>query len=157
MQGMASPAPEVSDSLMDVLRLRAAQARDHGTAYLAPVADPDSMLYWLTQAAGQMREAAGRIQVHVAASLSVDQSTIGRFESGISWPRNPDKTIRAYADDLDIEPIQIWEEALRLWAEHRASTPPDAVQIVEQGSQQRQARPARSGASKRRSPSSAAA
>lgn len=92
--------------------------------YLAAVpehAEPDSMLYWLTRVCREKRELAGRLQVHVAASLSRNQSTIDRFEEGIAWPRNPDATVRAYADDLSVTAIELWQEALRRWSAHLAS------------------------------------
>lgn len=107
--------------LMGVLRERQEQAGTVCAPYLAPVANDDTMLYWLAKAAKGLREAAGRKQVHVAAGADVDQSSVWRFEEKGRWPRDPDKIIRAYADDLDIEPIQIWGEAIRLWNEQLAA------------------------------------
>lgn len=79
------------------------------------------MLYWLATAAKQLREEAGRKQVHIAASLSTDQSSIYRFERTDTWTRDPDLLIAAYADDLDIEdPREIWELALTMWREQGA-------------------------------------
>lgn len=75
------------------------------------------MLYWLAQAAKQAREAAGRKQVHVAASANKDQSSIYRFEAAQGWSRDTDLILAAYADDLDIDPLDIWETAIRLWRE----------------------------------------
>lgn len=75
----------------------------------------DTMLHWLAAAARDAREAQGRKQVHVAASLGLNQETIGRFERARTWPRDPDAIIAAYADDLGIEPIDLWEDALRRW------------------------------------------
>lgn len=77
------------------------------------------MLPWIGGAARAAREAGGRKQVHIAATLGVDQSTIGRFEGGRAWPRDPDKVIAAYADDLDITPLEIWDAALRMWRADR--------------------------------------
>jgi transcriptional regulator with XRE-family HTH domain len=78
----------------------------------------DTMIYWLARAARELREANDRKQVHVAAELSMDQSSIYRFETGESWPRHTDVVVAAYAADLDIEdPREIWELALRLWNE----------------------------------------
>ncbi len=74
------------------------------------------MIEFLAQAAKAAREAAGRKQVHIAAELSSDQSTIYRFEQG-RWPRDPDQLIAAYAEDLDLDPRDIWAEALKLWRE----------------------------------------
>ncbi len=106
--------------LLDFLRERETQARAHGTAYLASVSNPDTMLFWLARAARTAREAAGRKQIHVAATgVGRDQSTVNRFEKGTAWPRSADLMVKQYADDLEIDEIDIWAEALRLWHEHR--------------------------------------
>lgn len=77
------------------------------------------MIHWLAQAARQLREEAGRKQVHIAATMSIDQSTIYRFEQGNTWPKRADLVVAAYAEDLDIsDPREIWELAMRLWREH---------------------------------------
>jgi hypothetical protein len=79
---------------------------------------PNTMLYWLANTARQLREDKDRKQVHIAAALSTDQSSIYRFEQGKTWTRDPDRLVAAYADDLDIEdPREIWELALRRWRE----------------------------------------
>jgi hypothetical protein len=117
---MTSTTSAAPVSLLDVLRLREKQARGHGATYLAPVASEDSMLYWLSRACTTARKTAKRRQVHVAASADVDQSTIARFERGVSWPRDPDKVVSAYAEDLDVEPVDLWQEAMRLWSESRS-------------------------------------
>jgi hypothetical protein len=118
---MPRTAPRTEHSLLDVLNQRQAQARNARRTYLAPVADEDSMLFWLAQAAKSARESADRKQVHVAAGADVDQSTIWRFEQAGAWPRNTDRVVAAYADDLDVDNIDLWEEAMRLWREHRAA------------------------------------
>jgi hypothetical protein len=102
-------------SLLDVLRERQQQAAIAGAPYLAPVPDSHGMLHWIGLAAGQARKAAERKTVHVGASADMDQSTVWRFEEGVAWPRKPEALVNAYADDLDVEPIELWEEALRLW------------------------------------------
>jgi hypothetical protein len=80
------------------------------------------MLYWLSLAAKQMREEADRLQVHVAASLSKNQSTIARFEDAQGWPRNVDLTVAAYADDLGVHPRELWARALELWSSANGSS-----------------------------------
>ena len=132
MQGTARTASDAPVSLLDVLSQRQAQARRHGATYLAPVADQDSMLFWLARACKAAREAAGRKQVHVAASANSDQSTIARFEKATAWPRATDQIVAAYADDLDIDPLDLWQEAMRLWADDRAgglSEPPELAPL----------------------------
>lgn len=75
------------------------------------------MLYWLAQAAKQARETAERKQVHVAAEADKDQSSVYRFEQGEAWPRDTDLMVTAYAQDLDIDVIDLWEAALKMWRE----------------------------------------
>lgn len=82
------------------------------------------MLYWLARAAKELREEAGRKQVHIAATMSIDQSSIYRFEQGNAWPRQTDLVVAAYAEDLEIADARdIWRRALDLWdAEGEAPT-----------------------------------
>jgi hypothetical protein len=82
----------------------------------------DAMLPWLAQAARELRERKGRKLVNVASSLGASESTVWRFENSMGWPERPDLMIAAYADDLDIEPLAIWEHALELWERARSAT-----------------------------------
>jgi hypothetical protein len=86
------------------------------------VANEDSMLFWIAAACKLAREHGDRIQSQVAASAVVDQSTINRFENHIAWPKNggADRLVKAYADDLEVDPFELWREAMRLWEQHRA-------------------------------------
>lgn len=118
---MATATSQNVVPLMDVLRERQARAQAHTGAYLAPVPDEENMLFWLARAARQARATAGRLQVHVAASASVNQSTIDRFEKGLAWPRNPDRVLKAYAEDLDVDSIDLWDAALRMWRDDRST------------------------------------
>lgn len=120
---MQSTSPQTAHDFFETLRQREAQAAQFGSRHLVPVPDADSMLYWLAEAAREARKAAGRKQVHIAASTrtGVDQSTITRFEKRHGgWPRNPDATIQAYADDLDVSPRDLWRKALELWDDYAA-------------------------------------
>lgn len=81
------------------------------------------MAYWLAKACAQARSTGGRLQVHVAASANLSQSSVDRFEDGTVWPRNPDRYIDAYADDLDVSPIDLWRAAIQMWEEDLASQP----------------------------------
>lgn len=104
--------------LLSLLSQRRAQAVEVDSAYAPAMASPEgTMTFWLAVAAKELREAAGRLHVHVAASMSKNQSTVYRFEEGNTVPRDLNLFIAAYADDLDIEPMQIWERALELWRE----------------------------------------
>jgi hypothetical protein len=101
-------------------------------AFAYGVQDPlpmpnDHMLHWLARAAKRLREHAGRKQVHIAAALDRDQSTIYRFEQNgmpdgpfFGWPGEGRRYIAAYADDLGIkDPQAIWLLALEMWREGR--------------------------------------
>ena len=117
-------APSAVPDLLGTLRSRRAQAQQFSAPYLAPVIARDSMLLWLARAAVAARKAADRKQVHIAASANRDQSSIFRFEQAAEgkggWPRDADRIISAYADDLDIEPIDLWAHALEMWRADRA-------------------------------------
>lgn len=109
--------------LLGVLAARQRQAQGECGTYLALVPNQDRMLFWLAKACKEARLAADRKLVHVAASANRDQSTLFRFEKGEGWPRETDQFIAAYADDLDIDPIQIWETAIQMWKADAASNP----------------------------------
>lgn len=118
---MQSQAPQTGQDFFGALRDREAQAREFGARHLVAVRDQNSMLYWLAEACTRARKAAGRRQVHVAASISKgrDQSTIARFEKHTAWPRDADEIVNAYAEDLDVTPADLWGAALDLWREHQ--------------------------------------
>jgi hypothetical protein len=90
-------------------------------AYGPRVAD-SAMIKFLAAAAKQLREEADRRLYQVASSPTdrLDPSTIYRFEKG-RWPENADRMVDLYADDLEIEPIEIWARALELWQEAQRS------------------------------------
>jgi hypothetical protein len=156
MQGTGLNAQHFAQNLHRAKSAQAAQAPEHGGAYDQPVPSPesthDSMLEWLAEAAATLRLAAEpkRKQVHIAAGADVDQSTINRFEKAEAWPKNPDTIVRAYADDLDVDPIQIWEHALRLWAQNRAANPGHVAETVERETRKHPGQRRRSGATSRR-------
>jgi hypothetical protein len=82
------------------------------------------MLFWLARTCREARLMARRKQVHIGASADVDQSTVNRFEKAIAWPRNPDRLVAAYADDLDVPPQALWRLALEAWEAAQAEDPP---------------------------------
>ena len=137
MQPTTHPATSQSPDLLGVLRLRQSQAEDARDCHAHAVASPDAMLYWLAAAAKELREAAGRKQVHIAAEADRDQSTIYRFESAEGWPRITDRIVAAYAADLDITPLDIWQLALQRWSEHQAKSPTELAAWEAQRTAQR--------------------
>jgi transcriptional regulator with XRE-family HTH domain len=78
-----------------------------------------SILPWIGLVCREAREGQGRLQVHVAARLGVNQATIARFERGQAWPRDPDQLVTAYADELDTESVELWADAVRRWQDER--------------------------------------
>jgi transcriptional regulator of aromatic amino acid metabolism len=127
MQAMHTRLPVIKSArsarLLDALREHEAQAAVLRAAYGAAMSvDSDGMLYWVAEAAKELRLGAGRKLVHPAASGNMDQSTLYRFERHQGQPESIDATVAAYADDLDIEPIEIWERALELWRAAAALT-----------------------------------
>lgn len=96
---------------------------------MPPAMAADTMIFWLAQAAKELREAKQRKQVHIAATINRDQSTIYRFEYGDAWPRQIDLIIAGYADDLDIDDARvIWRKALEMWeAQGKAPSVPDLI------------------------------
>lgn len=77
------------------------------------------MLPHLGAAAKAIRRRHRVRQIDVALRLGVSESTISHFERGLHWPQSPDITIQAYADELDLEPADLWREALRRWDEQQ--------------------------------------
>lgn len=84
-------------------------------------ASDDDMLYWLCTTCYEARIDANTKAVRVAASVKpagVTDATIVRFERATAWPRNADAIISAYADELDMQPIELWARALARWQAH---------------------------------------
>ena len=91
------------------------QAGSHRAAYRAFVPrKPRRFMEALALAARQARIDAGRKQVHVAAALDADQSTVARFERG-QRPRDLEAMLLAYSDDTGLSPRELVERALDLW------------------------------------------
>lgn len=87
----------------------------------------EAMIYWVAEAAKEAREEANRLQVHIAAEMDKNQSTVARFEDHTSTPRNVDAMIAAYGRDLDLDPRQLWARALELWIAADQPTADDAA------------------------------
>lgn len=79
----------------------------------APMAD--GMLYHLGQSLREQRKARKVKLVRVGAALDKSEASLSRFESGKTWPNDLDAAINAYADELDITPLEIWTAALAHW------------------------------------------
>jgi hypothetical protein len=76
-------------------------------------------LYWLAEAAKQVREHAGVRPETVASILDVGIHRIDRFEKAENWPRDAEQLLAAYAAATGLEDARdIYQRALDLWYEH---------------------------------------
>jgi hypothetical protein len=118
MRGKGKPL--FAEPILRVGRKRADPARAYGHRDLGH----DAMIYWLARAAKEERLKRGRKQVHIAATIDKDQSTVNRFEQGEHWPRDVDELLAGYAEDLDINAQDLWAKALKMWRESGNSGAP---------------------------------
>jgi hypothetical protein len=91
------------------------------TARDSPDAAPagQRFLYWLAEAAKDLREQAGVRPETVASIMDVGIHRIDRFEKAENWPRDPDRLLAAYATATGLEdPREIYQRALNLWHAH---------------------------------------
>lgn len=84
------------------------------------------LLQALAQVLREEREAAGLLQVDVAARASVDRSVITRLEGAKRWPRDPERLVAIYASECGKDPLALWERALE--AAQNAKDPPPPKQ-----------------------------
>lgn len=74
------------------------------------------MMYWIAQTCRDARLEQQHLLSEVAAELRVDQSTVGRFETGRMRKIDIDAMVDAYARDLQLQPRELWVRALQSWA-----------------------------------------
>lgn len=72
----------------------------------------DPLLIALARICREARKEIPLKQVHIAARADVDQSTIARFERAGGWPQDVVRIINAYAEELDLDPWNLWQQAL---------------------------------------------
>lgn len=97
-------------------------------------ASPDRLLFWLARVARFARQTRTPEipKARVAQLLDVAPSTITRFEQGLSWPKDPDATMLAYAYLIGRNPSELWEAAVRSLLEEGAEpNPADVLKIDE--------------------------
>ena len=56
-------------------------------------------------------------------TAGVSESTIARFEHAEHWPKDPDATISAYAQALEIPAAELWQKAIDRWRGSLAHNP----------------------------------
>lgn len=75
-------------------------------------------LFWLGEAARQLREEHGLGPSAVSARLGVREATVESFEKAKNMPRDLEALLAAYAAVCDLDdPRDIVRDALRLWYE----------------------------------------
>lgn len=75
-----------------------------------------SLAAWLAEACRGAREIAKVSQPDVARLAGVQRSGIARFEAGETWPRNPDRMVKAYAVATGYgDSRRLWRIAIGLW------------------------------------------
>ncbi len=83
----------------------------------------DTMHYWLARTLRERREAR-KLSVSQITMLipgrdpakRLDESQLSRFENALSWPRNIDEIVAAYAAACGIEDgRKLWADALKHW------------------------------------------
>lgn len=77
-----------------------------------PPREADPLLDALARICRAARNDVGRKQVHIAARMDIDQSTIARFERAGGWPRNVGSVVSAYAEELGLDQWDLWQQAL---------------------------------------------
>ena len=91
----------------------------HRDTQEGPTPAGQRFLYWLAEAAKQLREHAGVRPETVASIMDVGIHRIDRFEKAENWPRDAERLLAAYAQAVNLEDARdIYQRALDLWYEH---------------------------------------
>lgn len=112
----------------------------------AEVREP--ILKTLGAVARELREAKDVLAVEIGARIRHTEGVVSRFERGETVPRNLDLMVQAYADELDLDPADIWQMTIKRWRElpEAEVSPGDvgrrqAVRAVQEAGKRRQAPP----------------
>lgn len=74
------------------------------------------LIAWLAEACRGVRELAKVSQKDVAPHAGLARSGIARFEEGQTWPRDPARTVAAYASATGYpDSRRLWRIAIGLW------------------------------------------
>lgn len=72
------------------------------------------MLDALASVLKELRSKSGVKKLRFAAAVDLDPSQLTRFENGTSgWPRNPDQLVMGYAEVAGVDPLEVWQRAIR--------------------------------------------
>lgn len=66
------------------------------------------------QVVRERRQAEHVKLVRVGAALDKSEGSLSRFESGQVWAEL-DAVVTAYANELGVEPVELWAEAVERW------------------------------------------
>lgn len=72
------------------------------------------MVTHLARVARELRRGQDVRAARIAVALDGSESRVARFESGAQF-RKVDEIVDAYAQELGVEPIDIWRAALKGW------------------------------------------
>lgn len=78
------------------------------------------MLQHLGRVARAARKQAQLRQIDIATTADVAHTSISRFELAESWPLDPDHVVAAYAEEIGVDPRDIWRAALDDWRDDDA-------------------------------------
>jgi hypothetical protein len=72
------------------------------------------ILEHIGQVVRERRQAEHVKLVRVGAALDKSEGSLSRFESGQVWAEL-DAVVTAYANELGVEPVELWAEAVERW------------------------------------------
>ncbi|HEY6892216.1 MAG TPA: helix-turn-helix transcriptional regulator [Solirubrobacter sp.] len=73
---------------------------------------PQPMLHSLAYICRQRRRERQHTQATIAERAGVSRSAVNEFEATRTWPRDPDRLVRGYADD-ERDAAQLWQRAVQ--------------------------------------------
>lgn len=123
------------------LRSYGPQVRGYDGSYRPPGVEVPrgDMAFWLGAVARGLREDAQRKAIHIASKADKTEATISRFETNKTktFP-DADGLLPAYARDLEIDELAIWEAALSAYRGSRqipSVRPQDVEHLIEEAVQ----------------------
>lgn len=74
------------------------------------------MLHWLAMVLREARQGSGITTTQIAADLSVSESTVNRFEKGLTWPQGVDGYLAVYSGYFGSgDGREYWARAIERW------------------------------------------
>lgn len=108
---------------MQTLQRQASDARLH----IGLLSVQSEMVRYLGVALRDLRKARKIKLIEIAYPLRKSEAAMSRFEGGrVRQPEAIDVVVDAYARELELEPFEIWAEALKRWREATTETAGEA-------------------------------